>query len=214
MIWGLTGCSGTGVSTVAAVWNEMGANVCSLDKVGHRFLKKYSVKQALENELGIEGLSEMSQEAIRQLLREEAFASGEVLTGINRVLHPRLSKWVANAAVKFRNSSGVFVLDAALIFELGLNGCMSYMITVTDQLDRVTGRLVERDGISADTVIGRWNSQLDLNEKTRKSHFVISNSGTEDMLKMKAENFYKDVIQRMEDAQWHTEPEKNLLRRK
>lgn len=199
MLWGLTGCSGTGASTVAAVWKRMGARVCSLDAVGHRYLKKSSVKWALEKELGIEGLSEMSQEEIRKQIRGKAFASREVLAGINKIMHPGLSRWVSASAEQLRGRNGVFVLDAALIFELGLDNCFSFMITVTDEQERVIDRLMARDGISIDTVKGRWNSQLSLKEKSNRSHFVIRNAGTVEMLKKNAEKFYKGVIQRMEE---------------
>lgn len=199
MLLGLTGCSGTGVSTVAAVWNGMGAQVCSLDAVGHRFLDKPSVKRALENELRIAGLSEMSREDIRERLREKAFVSQEVLAGVNRVMHPRLSRWVADSAEKLRNNNGIFVLDAALIFELGLENYFSYLVTVTDELERVMSRLTTRDGVSAETITGRWNSQISLKEKSMRSHFVIRNADTEEILKKNAENFYRGVIQRMEE---------------
>lgn len=199
MLWGITGCSGTGASTVAAVWKRMGAEVCSLDSVGHRFLDKPSTKKALEIELGIVGISGMSGEEIRKNLREKAFHSREILAGVNRVMHPRLIRWVANSAEDLRSSNGVFVLDAALIFELEVENCFSFIVTVTDQFERVKNRLVARDGISTDTVAGRWNSQIDLKEKCMKSHFVICNSGTEELLKKNAEEFYTGVIQRMEE---------------
>ncbi|MCK5785521.1 MAG: dephospho-CoA kinase [Candidatus Sabulitectum sp.] len=209
MLWGITGCSGTGASTVAAVWKMLGADVCSLDKVGHRFLGKLSVKRALEAELGITGLSGMFQKEIRNQLRDKAFAQPEILKGINSVLHPRLKRWVSRSGEKLKEKRGVFVLDGALIFELGLDRYMNYLITVTDELDRVMGRLRARDGVSAETVIGRWDSQISIKEKSFRSHFEISNEDTEEKLKMKAEKFYKGVIQPMEEARWHTEQERN-----
>ncbi len=200
MLIGITGCSGTGVSTVASVWKTLGAEVCSLDKKGHGFLEKSSVKFALENELGVRGLAGKTQQQIREELRERAFVSPEILSGINRVLHPRLSRWVSSSAELLRKRRGIFVLDAALIFELGLEHCFNFVVTVTDDLERVVTRLVERDGISTETVTGRWKNQLSLVEKANCSHFVISNSGTQDVLKKKADNFYKSVIQRMEEV--------------
>ncbi len=199
MLWGITGCSGTGSSTVAAVWKEMGAEVCSLDKTGHRYLNKLHVKKALESQLGISGFSEMSSGQIRNILREKAFTSPDLLAGINRILHPGLSRWVAYSAESLKNKSGIFVLDAALIFELGLEQFFDRIVTVTDEFDRVAKRLAARDGISIDTVTGRWKNQISLKEKSFRSHFEVRNSGTEVELKMKAEQFYKGVIHRMEE---------------
>ena len=200
MLIGVTGCSGAGVSTVASVWKTLGAEVCSLDRIGHGFLEKTSVKMDLESELGIPGLAEKTQQQIRKELRERAFVSQEILSGINRVLHPRLSKWVSSSAELLRGRRGIFVLDAALIFELDLEDSFDFVITVADDPERVMKRLVERDGISTKTVTGRWKNQLSLVKKGNSSHFVISNSGTQDELKMKANRFYKYVIQRMEEV--------------
>ncbi|MCD6587940.1 MAG: dephospho-CoA kinase [Candidatus Fermentibacteraceae bacterium] len=199
MLWGITGCSGTGASTVAEVWKRMGASVCSLDSVGHGFLEKTAVREALEKILLIDGMAAMSADAVRKELREKAFSSPEVLQGINSVLHPRLVRWVTVSAGVLKENRGVFVLDAALIFELRLEKYLNYVVTVTDQLERVTSRLAHRDGVSPETVSGRWRSQLALEEKTARSHFVIRNADTEDILKKNAEQFYTRVIQRMEE---------------
>jgi dephospho-CoA kinase len=199
MLWGITGCSGTGVSTVARVWRQMGASVCSLDSIGHGFLEKSAVREALEKRLSIEGMVAMSANAIRKELREKAFSMPEVLQGINSVLHPRMIRWVTGSACVLKGKRGVFVLDAALIFELRLEKYLNFVVTVTDRLERVTSRIVRRDGVSPETVSGRWESQLALEEKTFRSHFVIRNADTEAILKKKAEQFYTGVIQRMEE---------------
>jgi dephospho-CoA kinase len=200
MLWGVTGCSGTGASTVSAVWRKLGAEVCSLDTTGHRYLNKKAVKLALEAELAIDGLSGMTADEIRAMLRQSAFTSKTVLEGINRVLHPMLVKWVSVTARRLKNSKGVFVLDAALIFELGLEKHLDFVVTVTDHQKRVVERLALRDGVTAEIVAGRWKSQQSLEEKTRKSHFVIQNYGTKQILKQKAAVFYRRVIQRMEES--------------
>ncbi len=113
MLLGLTGCSGTGASTVAAVWAEAGASLCSLDRTGHRFLDRKPVKLALERRLDIPGLAGLTGGEIRRKLRETAFTHPGVLHGVNGVLHPRLQRWTAISAGILRNRPGVFVLDAA-----------------------------------------------------------------------------------------------------
>jgi len=202
MLIAITGNSGTGVSTVSSVWKKInsGLNVCSLDKVAHRFLNKLSVKKELEKELLINGLSEMTTDEIRILLREKAFSDPNVLLAINRILHPRLQRWVFFKANELKTKNTIFVLDAALIFELQLEKCFDYIVTVSDKQSRVIERLVKRDKITEDTVKNRWKNQLDLSDKRSRSHFVITNSGSMEELEIKADNFYKNVLQRMEGA--------------
>ncbi len=209
MLLGLTGCSGTGASTVAAVWAEAGASLCSLDRTGHRFLDRKPVKLALERRLDIPGLAGLTGGEIRRKLRETAFTHPGVLHGVNGVLHPRLQRWTAISAGILRNRPGVFVLDAALVFELGLESFTDLTVTVRDTFPRCSERLVIRDGISPEAARGRWERQLDIMEKCRRSNFVIDNSGSLEELKSRAARFYTGVIKKMEDARWHTKQEKS-----
>ena len=209
MLLGLTGCSGTGASTVAGVWKRLGASVCSLDKTGHLFLEKLPVKQKLERELGIPGLSLVTGGEIRGKLREKAFTDSRILQGVNAVLHPRLKRWTAISGAALRNTPGVFVLDAALVFELGLERVTDLTVAVRDTRARSLERLNARDGISTEAAAGRWLGQLDILEKCRRSNFVIDNSGSLEELKGRAEQFYTGVIKKMEDARWHTKQEKS-----
>lgn len=200
MLWGLTGCSGSGATTVAEVWKGLGASVCFLDSVGHGFLQKRTVKAELEKKLGILGLSSMTGTEIRKELRERAFTDPNVLSEINRVVHPRLRSWTAMSSGILRNEKGIFVLDAALIFELGIEEHLDFTVTVSDSRERSLERLQKRDGLSGEAAYGRWNSQIDIQEKCQRSSFVIENSGSLSDLKDNAEYFYINVINKMEDA--------------
>lgn len=209
MLWGLTGCSGSGATAVATVWGKMGADVCSLDSIGHGFLSRSSVKNQLEKRLGIPGLSSMPVSSIRSALRELAFTDQEVLKGINGVLHTRLRRWTSVSAGILSGKPGVYVLDAALVFELELENILDFTVAVKDSRERSLKRLSNRDGIGSDAAAGRWRNQIDIGEKCRRSNFVIDNSGTLEELTFNAEYFYNNVIVRMEDATWHTRQERN-----
>lgn len=200
MLWGITGCSGTGASTVASVWRKQGASVCSLDEIGHRFLARKTVGEELETALGMPGLSRLTVENIRIELREKAFRNRETLEKINGVIHRRLQRWTAVSAGSLAGKMGIFVLDAALIFELGLQKQLDFTVTVNDSKERALERLVTRDGLTAEAASGRWESQIDIREKCMRSHFVIDNSGSLTELKNKADEFYNKVIKKMEDV--------------
>lgn len=209
MLWAVTGCSGTGASTVASVWKEMGAEICSLDQVGHRFLDRDSVKRQLQELLDLDNLESMSSSDIRKTLRDTVFRAPAMLESINCVLHPRLKKWCSISASMLQEKPGVHVLDAALVFELELENIPDFIVAVSDSRERTIARLQKRDGISLETAQGRWQNQTGIRDKSRRSHFVILNEGSLEDLREKAINFYKDVIQKMEDAQWHTKHGRN-----
>lgn len=210
MLWAVTGCSGTGASTVASVWKNAGADVCSLDRVGHRFLERKSVKLLLQKELHLTDIQSLSSKEIRATLRETVFTNPEMLGKVNGILHPRLKKWCCVSASMVDNGKPqVSVLDAALVFELELENIPDFTVTVSDSLDRTVERLQKRDGISLQTALGRWRNQMDIKEKSFRSHFVIRNEAGLQELKDKAIYFYNNVIEKMEDARWHIKPGRN-----
>lgn len=199
MLWGITGCSGSGASTVSGVWEAMGASVCRLDTIGHRALERKRVRNALAGALGIPALVETDSRGVRRMLRERAFKDPEILAGVNQVLHPVLIRWAGYSAARIRDAEGIFVLDAALLFELGLEGHVDFTVTVMDTPERCVERLVKRDGIKRSTAAGRLGSQMDILEKCRRSHFILSNTADLAALHKKSEIFYNKVILTMEE---------------
>ncbi len=197
MLVGLTGCSGSGASTVAGIWKSLGAEVCSLDAAGHRFLDKRGCAVELQEGLGIPGLGSMGSSDIRKTLRERAFADPDLLKGINAVLHPRLRRWAGLAAATLKGGRGIFVLDAALLFELGIDTLADFTVTVRDTMERSAARIAERDGLTEGTALGRWRSQMDIHEKCARSHFVIENRGTITELHNIASDIFINVLTTM-----------------
>ncbi|HPF33077.1 MAG TPA: dephospho-CoA kinase, partial [Candidatus Sabulitectum sp.] len=89
---------------------------------------------------------------------------------------------------------GIFVLDAALLFELGMDTLADFTVTVRDTMERSVARIVERDGLTEGTALGRWRSQMDIHEKCARSHFVIDNRKTTTVLHNIATDIFLNVL--------------------
>lgn len=180
---GITGNSGCGQSTAASCASDFAAGVCSLDEVGHRLLRRTYVQAELERELGIHGAADMEPAELRRLLSGMVFGDPSRMALLNGILHPRMVRWARMTSFRLSAFEGVWILEGALIFELGLAELMDCTITVVDTLERCAGRLALRDGITPDSAALRWRSQLPLSEKASRSDHVVENSGDLDYLK-------------------------------
>ncbi len=174
MLVALTGNSGSGASTVAGFWEERGCRVCSLDRTGHRLMEKPRIRAALK----VPGLDRVSGPQARRILRERAFTEPGLLDDINRVMHPVMIRWVAFCAERCRGLPGVWVLEGALVFELGLEKYFDTVVAVVDTPERAVLRIIQRDGVSRRVATARRRRQLPPEIKAGKADLVIRNSGT------------------------------------
>ncbi len=73
---------------------------------------------------------------------------------------------------------GIVVVDAALIYEWGLQGFFHKVIVVDAPLDLRISRTIARDKLTEEQVRQRIAAQMPLEKKVEKADVVISNNGT------------------------------------
>ena len=86
-IIGLTGNIGSGKTTVARMFKELGAEIIEADKIGHGLIKKVEAKKELIRAFGSSILNE-KKEIERRKLRRIVFKDKERLEELNQILHP------------------------------------------------------------------------------------------------------------------------------
>jgi dephospho-CoA kinase len=191
---GVTGNSGTGQSTVAGVFGELGARVCSLDAAGHRLLDRFYVRSDLAMRLYRPELTTLSVVRIREELGLRAFRDVGVMDALESVLHPRMKRWASLGRRMLDGEGGVTVLEGALIYELGLDRLLDRVVVVTDTIERAGSRLENRDGVGTDIVSARWQRQWPIERKAGLADFVLENSGSLGELNDAARNLYISLL--------------------
>jgi dephospho-CoA kinase len=99
-------------------------------------------------------------------------------------------RWAGLCRSVLEGSPGIWVLEGALLFELGLDTLVDMVILVSDSLNRVQERLIDRDRISTDVVVARWAHQWPLSRKRDLADIAVDNCGTLEELTEKAERLY------------------------
>ncbi|PYV04964.1 MAG: dephospho-CoA kinase [Acidobacteria bacterium] len=119
--FGLTGGAASGKSTVARMFQDLGARIIDADRIGHEMLRSSSPAYAeILRQFGKEILDD-SGEIDRSRLGRIVFRDPERLQQLNAIVHPRIIARVEDLAAQYHadDPGAVILVDAALIFEAG-----------------------------------------------------------------------------------------------
>jgi dephospho-CoA kinase len=178
MIIGITGCIGSGKSSVAGYWSMMfRLKLLNLDEVCRRLLiKEKPGWLAIKDEFGDKRFFTNTGELDRKKFRRAIFADSALRGRVDRCLHPLVKMEMINTCKK--NSNTVWLVEIPLLFEAGWQGEVDVIVVVSADISTRVARVVGRDGVSAGEAIEAVKAQESMDEKVRKADFVIKNEGT------------------------------------
>ncbi len=160
VVVGVAGSYCAGKSTVAQGLGERGFVVINVDKIGHRALRELSdvvVQHFGCHILGEDGLPD------RRKVGEIVFASPQALAELEAILHPRMVEIVEQ---RLEDEAGQnCVIDAALLFPMGLHRLCDFVMWVDACLPLRLRRAMRRDNCSLRSVLRRIARQRRLSAK-------------------------------------------------
>lgn len=193
---GISGGIGSGKSMTSSHFKKLGAYVFDADKEAKKLIEKNEkIQQQLIEEFGSD-IQNPDKRINNKKLAHIAFSSEDNQAVLNAIIHP----FVFDAIdVRFKNISGMdkysmFVVDAALIYESGLDQHLDYVIIVTAQYRHRLQHALERGNLSREEVIRRMELQLPEESKVSMADSVINNNGTLQDLKRQVDEIYKELI--------------------
>lgn len=170
---GLIGGIGSGKSTVASLFGELGAQVWNADTVVHELLDRPDVRRSLVRTWG-EGIAPRGR-VDRAALARVGFRDAASVRRLNAVLHPHVRRALRRAVACCRRS--VLVLDAPLLLEAGgAKGCDR--IVFVEAPEGVRLRRVKRRGWSPAELRRRERFQWPLEKKRKWADFIVDNGGS------------------------------------
>jgi len=166
-ILGLTGTIGSGKSTVARFLVENGFIWYEIDKIAHQFLENSSPIYSKVIELfGTNNRSE---------IRKQAFNKPEKLIFLNKIIHPLIKKKIAENIKKEKQNAKI-VLDAALLFEIGLDAYSNKIIAIISSEKNIKNRIKKERGLNYSLTEKIISSQKSSNFFKENSDFIIENN--------------------------------------
>jgi len=193
--FGLTGGVASGKSTVARMFEELGAKVIDADRIGHELL---GPTQPPYNEIvrrfGKEVL-DASGEIDRRRLGAIVFRDAAKLRELNAILHPRIIERVEAEAQRYRaqDPRAVILVDAALIFEAGIGSRFTKLLVAWCPPEMQIERLMAKAGLSRKKAEQRVASQIPADEKRRRADYVIDCSGSLEDTRKQVERLFLEL---------------------
>lgn len=177
---GLTGGIGTGKSTVARLFEALGAVVVDADAIVREVQAPGAPALAeIAEAFGPEMLDE-SGALRRERLGELVFRDAAARERLNRIVHPRVGAEMARRVEAARRAGAPLVLlDVPLLLETGGSAAPAEgVIVVYATPEQQVERQMARNGYERGEAERRVAAQLSIEEKRRRADWVIDNSGS------------------------------------
>ncbi len=174
---GITGCIGSGKSTVSKIFMQLGISVYDADSRAKILMVEdvlliQKIKQIFGEESYQNGVLH------RAFISSQAFQNKHLLEQLNGVVHPAVYKDFDNWC-SAQTSSTYLIKEAALMFESESYKQLDKIIVVTAPQELRIERAMKRDGISRDAVLSRMKNQMSEEEKLSLGQFEIINNEIE-----------------------------------
>ena len=198
MIIGLTGSIATGKSQSSKIFKELGCYIIDADKISRTLTVKDS--KCLKDIVGTFGTDVLKDDGSlnRKKLGEIVFNDKQAKIELERIIHPHIIRKTNEIITKKYNTANIIV-DAPLLFEVGLDRICDTVIVIYAQHHIQTDRFMKRDNISKEEAIKRIGLQMPIEDKMKLADITIDNSGTITELKKKIEITYKKLMQNHKD---------------
>lgn len=178
-VFGLTGNTGTGKTTVARLLADRGVSVVDADVIAREVVEpgQPALREILQA-FGDQYLDDAGR-LRRQTLGRLVFSDANALRRLEAITHPRIAER-ANTAFAAAAAQGIeiAVYDSAILVETGLAESFAGLIVVTSSRELQLQRIVDRDGLSVDDAAARIDAQMPLAEKVALADYVLENVGS------------------------------------
>ena len=191
LVVGLTGGIGSGKSTVAQNFAELGALVIDADQLA---------RMAIER--GTDGFADVllrfGDEVIRngdidrKKLAEIVFSDEGARKDLEGIIHPRVQALFAQAVADL-DIDDILIYEIPLLVETGASEKFDYVITVESDIELRKARLLKK-GLYISQIEKRMASQASEEARTAIADAIIRNDGDEDSLLRQVENLWESVL--------------------
>jgi dephospho-CoA kinase len=193
---GLTGGVGSGKSTVAGILGDLGAAIVDADEASHAVYAPGTAGfDAVVREFGPDYVRDGLIDRAR--LGRLVFDDEDARRRLNAIVHPLVRDWMAQRTLEAAEGGAkVIVQDVPLLYENGLEDLFSSVVLVYTPEEVQLERLVEGRGINEERARAMIAAQMPIDEKRRRAHHVIDNSGTKEETRRQVEEMWAQMTGR------------------
>ena len=201
ILLGLTGSIATGKSTVAKMFEELGAKTIDFDVLSRVVVEPR--KPAYNDIVAFFGKQVLNKDKTlnREKLREIVFRDLEKKRKLESFQHPRIGEEFVKLVGQYAGKDPNAIIQAVvpLLIEVNMHPLFHHVLMVYATEAEQKRRLIERDGISEEMAMNMINSQLSVDDKKGYCDLVIDNSGSLEETRKHVEAVWKKLKKIQQD---------------
>jgi dephospho-CoA kinase len=190
----ITGGAGSGKTTVARIFKELGAEVLDADQVAREVV---AVGEPAWQELRrLYGNDYFNPDGSlnRSKLAGRVFADPEERRRLDGIIHPRVAAAIeARMAALAGRGVELVLVDVPLLFETGRQAAFDRVIVVTAPETERLRRLRARDGRGEKEIRGILAAQWPLEDKAARADYVVDNGGPPAETRRQVETIWREL---------------------
>ncbi|MBU1061942.1 MAG: dephospho-CoA kinase [Candidatus Omnitrophica bacterium] len=192
MVVGVTGSFGSGKTTVAKMFAELGAYVIDADTIAHSLMMPgKEVYKEIVRHFG-NRILRRNRKIDREKLAEFVFKEKPKLRLLNRLVHPGVIKRI-NEIIMVNGKKRIVVIDAALLVETGFYKKIDRLIVVRCNRNKQVERVFSAKGKTKKDIQQRIKMQAPLKKKLVRADFIIDNSASITKTRVQVERIWKQL---------------------
>jgi dephospho-CoA kinase len=191
----VTGGIGCGKSEAGEVLRRLGVDVVDADDLARRHLEPGEpVFESVVETFG-RGILGEGGRIDRAALAERVFSSAGELKKLNAAVHPAVLRDIGDRVGVARRERRDVAVIVPLLFEAGAADGWDAIVCVAAS-PGLAARRLEAKGYTAGMIRKRTAAQMPVDEKIRRSDFVIWNDGSLDDLERETRKVWKEIGER------------------
>jgi len=193
---GITGGIGSGKTTTSREFSKLGAYHFNADIEAKNLIRQnMKIQESILNNFGNNVLN--NDNKIDYLkLSGKVFKNKKSQTKLNKIIHPHIISLIENLynTMRLQTKNSLFIIDAPLIFESGLNKKIDSIIFIKSDINKRIKRAILRGRHPKDEIMKRFKLQMNEKLKEQKSDYIIENNDSLYKLKKKVLTLYDKII--------------------
>lgn len=191
---GLTGGIGSGKTTVANFFAELGASVIDTDQIAHNLTSAGGTAiAAIHDEFGAEFIN--SDGAMdRQRMRAYVFADPDAKRRLENILHPKIRQACEDAAQAAQGKYVIFVVPLLIESGTWLQRVNKILVVDCDEETQIA-RVMQRNQFSREQVCSIMQAQASRNMRLQHADDVINSEQEIAQVKQQVELLHQKYLQ-------------------
>lgn len=196
---GLTGGIGSGKTTVANMFAELGAYLVDTDLIAHALTKKNGAAiSAIENAFGADFILP-SGAMDREKMRQYVFSQPDEKKRLEAILHPLIREKTEAAA---KESTGIYTIFVVpLLVESGSWKQRVSRVLVIDCSEQTqVQRVMNRNGMAQEQVLAIMQTQASREQRLKAADDVITSEGSLGKIQLEVRRLHDKYVKLSADA--------------